>query len=140
MRIAEMSPAQTERCQSLWNELVEQCRSGPLPFVKPDPVNPQGIASLWDATASDNEAEDTSSERDREWSLSRPPQPLEPIRFLSPPFLRRQVNICRRSGNIVSTQALAVLTTNSRAAAKQVNQTGDDPNRSDDLQKQCPFD
>jgi hypothetical protein len=58
MIIAEMSPEQAERSQEIWNKFVEQCRSGPLPFVKSDPANPQVIASLWDATASDNEVED----------------------------------------------------------------------------------
>ena len=59
MTIAEMSPEQAERSNVIWAELIEQCRDGPLPFVKRDPANPQVIASLWDATGSDNEVEDT---------------------------------------------------------------------------------
>jgi hypothetical protein len=55
----ELSPEQVARSNAIWGELIERCRSGLLPFVKIDPANPQLIASLWDATPSDNEVEDT---------------------------------------------------------------------------------
>jgi hypothetical protein len=36
MNITEMSPEIDARNQVIWAKLVEQCRSGPLPFVKVD--------------------------------------------------------------------------------------------------------
>jgi hypothetical protein len=56
--VAELSPEIEARSQSLWNELVEQCRNGPLPFAKPDPNDPKIIESLWHVRSSGNEAED----------------------------------------------------------------------------------
>jgi hypothetical protein len=56
--IPETSPAQEQRSRAIWDELVEQCRNGPLPFVRTDPNNPQAIISSWDVADSGNESED----------------------------------------------------------------------------------
>jgi hypothetical protein len=55
---AEMSLEQAERSQALWEQLVEQCRNGPLPFVRPHPENPEVVGSLWNVTASGDLFED----------------------------------------------------------------------------------
>jgi hypothetical protein len=54
----ETSPEQEQRGRAIWDRLVEQCRNGPLPFVKVDPKNPPAIISLWDVADSGNESDD----------------------------------------------------------------------------------
>jgi hypothetical protein len=44
--IPEISLEQEQRSRAIWDELVEQCRNGPLPFVKADPENPEVVGSL----------------------------------------------------------------------------------------------
>jgi hypothetical protein len=56
----EISPEQEQRSRVIWNELVEQCRAGPLPFVRPDSENPENIAVLWDVTDTGDELEDAT--------------------------------------------------------------------------------
>ena len=53
-----MLPEQAERSQEIWRELVEQCLSGPLPFVRIDPTNPGTISKFWDVADSGNEFDD----------------------------------------------------------------------------------
>jgi hypothetical protein len=48
----EMSPEQAEHSKAIWDKLVEQCRNGPLPFIKADPENPEVVGSLWNVMAS----------------------------------------------------------------------------------------
>jgi hypothetical protein len=54
----ETSPEQEQRSRAIWDRLVEQCRNGPLPFVRTDPNNPQAIISFWDVADSGNEFDD----------------------------------------------------------------------------------
>jgi hypothetical protein len=56
--IPGMTSEQERRCQAIWTELVSQCASGPLPFVHPNPDNPQAIESLWSVTATGDDFED----------------------------------------------------------------------------------
>jgi hypothetical protein len=54
----QISPEQELRNRAVWDRLVEQCRNGPLPFVKADPENPKVVGSLWNVTASGDLFED----------------------------------------------------------------------------------
>jgi hypothetical protein len=55
---AETSPEQDQRGRAIWDELVEQYRSGPLPFVRINPTNPGTISKFWDVADSGNESDD----------------------------------------------------------------------------------
>jgi hypothetical protein len=54
-----MTPEE-QHSRAVWDQLVEQCRNGPLPFVKADPENPQNITNLWDVIDTGDELEDAT--------------------------------------------------------------------------------
>jgi hypothetical protein len=54
----QISPETDARNRAIWDKLVEQYRSGPLPFVRIDPTNPGTIIEFWDVADSGNESDD----------------------------------------------------------------------------------